>query len=80
MVTKAVAAGVLAMTLAACGGGGGDSIDTGAFSPEVRERVNGLADSADCASLQAEFDQADENGNVDLMKYVDEAMKSARCY
>lgn len=61
------------------------STDTGGvpwdqYSPSLRGRIDGLQVAADCPGLQAEFDAADTNGGVELMKYVDSAMRVAGCY
>jgi hypothetical protein len=56
------------------------------YAPEVRERIIEMADAGNCMGLQAEFDQAEENGssrngfNAELMAAIDEFMSEANCY
>lgn len=59
------------------------------YSPAVKERLDGLATSKDCAGLQAEFDAASRNdnaqrqrtgaGNADLMRYIDAKIRANGC-
>lgn len=55
-------------------------IDTSQFAPSVRLRIDRMSDRGNCVGLQDEFDIADGNQNVELMTYIDEAMKAADCY
>ncbi len=60
------------------------------YAPEVRQRIDDLGSTGDCAALQAEFDVADANNDAtmaraghntpDLMSYVDGWMQQAGCY
>ena len=62
----------------------------GDYASGVQARIDAMATDADCAGLQAEFDQADANGdatmdrtghnNAELMKYIDGKMRAAGCY
>jgi hypothetical protein len=59
------------------------------YSPTVKTRIEGLIQSGDCSSLQAEFDIADQNdaaqrnrvgtGNADLMNYINTSMQKLGC-
>jgi signal transduction histidine kinase len=62
----------------------------GKYSSLIRDRVNSYVDQKACGRLQAEFDAAEANGAAtrartgtgpaDLMKYIDEKMRTAGCY
>lgn len=77
--------------LASCtAGGSSGEVDWDNYSPSVKARIDRMASEGDCTGLQTEFDQAEANndlqrervgdGNADLMSYIDEQMRSARCY
>ncbi len=80
-----------AATLVSCSdSNNGDGSDLwSAYSPVVRERIEGLETSGDCAGLQAEFDTAEANDqgqkqrtgrdNADLMGYLNGAMDRLGC-
>ncbi|QNN54598.1 hypothetical protein [Nocardioides mesophilus] len=55
-------------------------VDWGEYASDVQDRIDGLANSADCAGLQTQFDNADANGSVDLMSYIDVKLRDAGCY
>ncbi len=77
------------VALSACSGSGTD-VDWSNYAPDVKDRIDAMATSGDCAGLQAEFDTAESNddaqrartgdGNADLMSYLDAKMQDARCY
>lgn len=72
---------VLAVALAACGGSEPASgPEWGNYAPGLRAQLDALTRDADCPALQEQFDNADANGSVDLMRYIDEAMRFAGCY
>jgi hypothetical protein len=77
-----LAALVLPLLLASCGGGGDDSetINWGDYAPGLQQRIDDLADKGDCGGLQDEFDTAEANSNPDLMTYVDQQLEAAGCY
>lgn len=60
------------------------------YGPGLQARVDQMAASKDCMNLQAEFNNADTNSdatrartghsNVDLMEYIDSALRAAGCY
>lgn len=56
------------------------SIDWSDYAPAVRARIEAAYQRGDCAALQGEFDSADANGSVDLMRYLDAALEQADCY
>lgn len=69
------------LTLTGCGGDPEvPEIDWSDYSSDVRDRLEQLEEKADCGALQDEFDQAETNGNTDLMTYIDEALERAGCY
>jgi len=59
------------------------------YAAGMQARIDGAVTAKDCKSLQAEFDAADKasestkartgHSNVELMKYIDTAMKTAGC-
>jgi hypothetical protein len=59
------------------------------YSPTVKTRIEEFIQSADCSSLQKEFDVADQNdaaqrnrvgtGNADLMNYINTSMEKLGC-
>ena len=59
------------------------------YSPTVKTRIKEFIQSADCSSLQKEFDVADQNdaaqrnrvgtGNADLMNYINTSMEKLGC-
>ena len=50
------------------------------INPIVKSRIDALERDGNCSELQSQFDIADNNSNVDIMKYVDSALRSAGCY
>jgi hypothetical protein len=60
------------------------------YDASVTVRIDDLQSAADCAGLQGEFDTADANNaatldrtghsNLNLMTYIDEALRLAGCY
>lgn len=72
------------------GCGGGEEVDWENYDASVKQRIDSLAESGDCALLQQEFDTAEANsdmqrarvgdGNADLMGYIDEQLEEAGCY
>lgn len=50
------------------------------INPAVKTRIDALEQNGNCSELQAQFDIADNNSNVDIMEYVDSALRSAGCY
>jgi hypothetical protein len=73
---RILAAGLLAASLAACS----SDVDWSKYAPGVKSRIDGLAAQRNCGGLQREFDNADANGNPDLMGYIDGKLESAGCY
>ncbi len=82
---------MLSLALAGCSSGTQwTEVDWENHDPSVKIRIEQMASSRDCAGLQAEFDTAEANsdvqrartgdGNADLMGYIDEKMASAGCY
>lgn len=67
---------MVAVLIAACT----PQTTTRSWSDDVQGRIDAAVAAADCVSLQAEFEQADDNGNARLMEYVDQAMQKAGCY
>lgn len=79
-------------TTAPSGGGSGTTtgVQWGDYAPGLQGRIDGLASSKDCASLQTEFNNADANNNAtmrrtghnnaELMGYIDDKMRAAGCY
>lgn len=65
-------------------------VDWSSYSPAVKPRIKALAKAKDCSALQAEFDTADANdelqrkrtgtGNTQLMAYLDFKLRKAGCY
>jgi hypothetical protein len=59
------------------------------YAPTVKTRIEEFIQSADCSSLQKEFDVADQNdaaqrnrvgvGNADLMNYINTSMEKLGC-
>ena len=50
------------------------------YAPSVRTRINSLIVDKKCGGLQREFDNADLNGSLEIMEYVDEGLRIANCY
>lgn len=83
--------GVTLLLVAGCSASGSDSgVPWDDYSPDLRERIDDLGDTADCAALQDEFDAADANNaatkartghnNAGLLAYIDAVMRDAGCY
>ena len=89
-VRQCVVAGLTTLALMATACSSSGSVDWENYAPEVRDRIDAMATSSDCAGLQAEFDTAEVNddaqrartgdGNADLMAYIDMKMQDAGCY
>ncbi len=76
-----LAALVLPLSLAACGGGSdAKSIDWGSFDADTQAHIEELVAAKDCEGMQASFDVADAKGESGVMSYLDDAMESAGCY
>ncbi len=85
---------VVILMLALVGCSTGTQMDTEVdwqnYAPSVRARIEQMAASGDCDGLQAEFDTAEANsdmqrartgdGNADLMGFIDQKMADAGCY
>ena len=60
------------------------------YAPTLQADIDALASAKDCNGLQEQFNNADVNNtatqertghnNAKLMKYLDDAMKTAGCY
>jgi outer membrane biogenesis lipoprotein LolB len=94
-LSRIVVAGVAVLALGGCstdltGGGGSYDVDWENYPSDLRVRIESAAASADCATLQAEFDNAEANddaqrervgdGNEDLMGYIDAQADEAGCH
>jgi hypothetical protein len=94
-LSRIVAAVAAVLSLWGCstdltGGGGTYDVDWENYSPDVRTRIDSAAARGDCATLQAEFDNAEANddaqrertgdGNADLMAYIDAQADEAGCH
>lgn len=90
-LSRAIAITACLLTgLVGCSSSGSSGVQWDDYAPGTRARIDALAAARDCLALQAEFDQAEANGaatrartghnSAELMRYVDEAMRSAGCY
>lgn len=71
-------------------GGPQAEVDWENYTPDVKQRIDGMAEEGNCQGLQEEFDVAEANstaqrtrvgdGNADLMGYIDEQLRLADCY
>jgi hypothetical protein len=98
MKAKVLIGGAIALSLLlACGApaeqapvAAEQGVDWENYHPSVRQRIDSMAASGDCAGLQDEFNTAETNsdaqrartgdGNADLMRYIDDRMRGAGCY
>lgn len=54
-------------------------VDWDKYAPEVKAKFERLVDEGDCDTLRKELAKAEQNSNVDLSKWLDEAMNEAGC-
>lgn len=66
------------------------SVEWEDYAPTLQSDIDALTAAKDCNALQEQFNNADSNNtatqertghnNAKLMRYLDEAMKTASCY
>lgn len=66
---------IVAMTVATFTSEEGEDLD-----PSYKQFIDTLVGDRDCAGLQEAFDNADERGTADQMRYIDDSMRRLGCY
>ena len=74
---RLLAIAALAVFTAGCASSAETPTTARPTNPAVFERINSLTD---CAALQAEFDQAEENGMTSYMRAAHDRMGAVGCY